>query len=239
MKIPMKYLLIAIAVFVLALFFGGWYWGAKRANDASEVVQTALKHELTSITVQLNDKEYSLIKAEQEIITQKELIKQGELSKKELKVLNIKQANEISKLKFQIDTLLKDVDHSGQIVIVHDTITKEPKNAMLLPFAFGKSDEWLDLKGRFDENGKLGIALKMNIAVDVISGYEKKTKTPTVNVLSDNPYLNTIAIRSYKTDTPKPKKFGLGVIGGYGIATKTGTFSPFVGVGASWTPIRF
>jgi hypothetical protein len=238
--IKTKYYVIAILTLTLALFFGGWWYGAKRANDDAEVAQTALKHEITTLTVQLNDTEYTLTKTEQELISERELRKQDIFEKKELKALNLKQVNEISKLQFRIDTLLEDVNHTGEIVIIHDTITKEPKNALLLPFTFGKQDEWLDFKGRFDDKGKLAMALKMNVAVDVISGFEKKTGKPTLNVLSDNPYLNTIDIRSWKTDAQKSTRYGLGIQIGYGfILGNPVKTAPYIGVGGSYNFIRF
>lgn len=237
-KIRNSYLFSALLVVFLGLFFGGWYIGASKSNKASRASVDALKQEITKLTVQLDDMEYSLTKAEQTVATQKELIKEGELSRKELKAINIKHVNEISKLKFRIDTLLEDVQHGGQIVVIHDTITKQPKNAILLPFGFQKKDQWLDLKGNFDSSGKLGISLKMDMAVDAVSGKDKTTKQPTLNLLTDNPYLQTISVRSYKVDAEKPKHYGIGVFVGYGIS-KSATLSPLVGAGISYNLIQF
>jgi hypothetical protein len=74
----------------------------------------------------------------------------------------------------------------------------------------------------------------MELSVDVITGIDKTTKKNTVIIKTDNPYLNTIAINSYKTDAPKRKPWGVGAIAGYGL-TLNGTpqMTPFIGVGIS------
>jgi hypothetical protein len=238
-SIKNKYLFGGILVVFLALFGLGWYLGQKKTNNASMVVQNALKQQLSTITIQLNDVEYSLTKSEQIVATQKELVKQGELNRKELKTLNLKQANEISKLKFRIDTLLEDVGHTGQVIVIHDTVTGQPKNCMLLPFTFGRTDEWLDLRGDFNSKGALNISLKMQMAVDVITGYERKTKTPSISILTTNPYIQTVGINSWKTDTPKSQRYGIGAQLGYGFNLKTGILSPYIGVGVHYSLIRF
>jgi hypothetical protein len=240
MTVKIKFVILGTLVLVLAIFFYGWHLGSSKAKKASMVAQTALNHEITTLTVRLNDTEYSLTKAEQEVGNLKKAIKEGLIEKVTLRKLNLKQANEISKLKFQIDTLLKDVDHDGTVVIVHDTITKDPRNALLLPFTFGKVDDWLDFKGNFDEKGKLDMTLKMKVAVDVITGIDKTTKRNTINILSDNIYLTAIDVKSWKTDVVKSKRYGVGLVMGYGlIMDNNPRFSPFLGAGISYNLFRF
>lgn len=246
--IKSKYLVIAVLMALLAIFFGGWYVGSQKVKKASEVAQNALKDTIEKLTVQINDTEYQLTKTEQELITEKELRKQDIIDKETLKALNIKHLNEITKLRLRIDTLVEDVIHNGQIIIVQNNrinsladsviANKTDQKAILLPFSFYKQDKWLDLKGNFDNNGKLGIALKLDsIDVDVISSIDKKSKKNTINILTDCPYVQTIGVRSYKTDVIKPKRYGLGLQAGYGI-TNSG-LSPYVGVGISYNLILF
>ena len=53
-----------------------------------------------------------------------------------------------------------------------------------------------------------------------------------------NPYSETTDLRTYQVTVPKQKKFGVGIIAGYGVG---GSLAPslIVGVGVSWTPIKF
>lgn len=238
-KISSKYLAIAVLVALLAIFFGGWYVGSQKVKKVSNATENALKDTIEKLTVQINDTEYQLTKTEQELITEKDLRKQDIIDKETLKALNTKHVKEISKLKFRIDTLLEDVSHTGHIIPI-DTVFVDniPHNAILLPFSFAKKDKWLDLKGNFDDKGKLGIALKLDsIDVDVISSIDRKSKKNTINILTDCPYIQTIGVRSYKTDVEKTKRYNISLQIGYGITKES--LSPYVGIGAGYSLIRF
>lgn len=246
-NIKSKYLFAAILIALCGIFFGGWYIGAQKVKTASSATQNALKDTIEKLTVQINDTEYTLTRTEQELITEKELRKRDILEKKDLKALSLKQANEISRLKLRIDTLLEDIKHNGQIIVVQnsrinslaDSVVannKPTQKAILLPFTFAKKDQWLDLKGMFDDNGKLGIDLKMDMDVDVITGVAK-TKERNVNVLTDSPYIGVINVKSYKTDVQKPKRMGIGAVVGYGVCRNG--LSPYIGIGLSYNVIRF
>lgn len=245
-QIKTRYLFLAALIAILAIFFGGMYLGATKDKNALNTTIEAQKQEIQRLSVQINDTEYQVTKVEQELMTEKELRKRDIFEKKELKALNLKQANEITKLKFRIDTLLEDVEHNGQIIDILDSqisnkdsvIAKNTttQKAIRLPFEFNKTDKWMSLKGRFNEEGKLGIDLSMGIEVNAVSGIDKNKK-PILNLYTDNPYLRTISIASYKTDVPKPKKYGIGVSAGYAIC-RSG-LSPFVGVGLSYNIISF
>ena len=247
MAITIKTRTIAIGV-ILSLFltfFGGWYYGYSKEKKRSETAQNSLRNEIERLTVEINDTEYHLTRTEQELITERQLRKQDVIDKETLKALNIKQTNEITKLKLRIDTLLKDVEHNGEIIVVQNARMDSlgivqptvAQKAIKLPFRFEMSDTWLKLKGDFDENGKLGVALKMDVSVDLITGINKKTKAPTASLMTDNPYIKTINIRSYKTDTPKPRRYGIGAVVGWGVTNEG--FSPFVGVGLSYNLLTF
>lgn len=237
MKIGTKYLIITLAIVGLSIFFGGWYIGVKKVKTASEVSESTLKDTIQKLHVQINDTEYTLTKTEQELITERRLRKQDIIDKETLRALNTKHVNEISKLKFRIDTLLEDVDHTGHIIHI-DTVFVDSmqQNAILLPFTFTKQDQWLDLKGRFNEEGKLGIDLKMDMDIDVVTGIAK-TGERTVNILTDNPYVGVIGVRSYKTDTFVPKRWGIGPSIGYAVCRNG--MSPFVGISLNYNLIEF
>ena len=236
-NIKSKYLVIAILIALCGIFFGGWYVGAKKVKTASEASESALRDTIWKLHVQINDTEYTLTKTEQELISERQLRKQDIIDKETLKAINVKHVTEISKLKLRIDTLLEDIGHNGTIITVDTVFVSDSTHkAILLPFMFAKTDKWLDLKGRFDDNGKLGIDLKMGVDVDVVAGIAK-TGERTVNILTDNPYIQTIGVRSYKTDVFVPKRWGIGPSLGYAVCRNG--LSPFVGIGLSYSLIQF
>ncbi len=249
LNIPTKYLATAILMALLGILALGWYLGAAKEKKVTDEVRSTLKRELQSYVVQLNDAEYNVTKVEQKLATERELRKQDVIDKETLRKLNIKNVNEISKLKLRIDTLLEDVNHNGQIIeILNSQIANKDsvasnnattQKAILLPFDFQKKDQWLDLIGKFNRQGILNISLTMDVAVDAISGFDRTGK-PTLNLLTDNKYIDVIDIKSYKTDVPKSKKYGIGIFAGYGINTKHPSEpAVVVGAGISYNPICF
>ena len=76
------------------------------------------------------------------------------------------------------------------------------------------------------------------MALDVWTGYQKKEKTPSVIITTDNPYIKTLSLSSIRFDMPKPKRYGIGFQFGYGI-TREFKLSPYAGVGLSYNIIRF
>ncbi len=239
-----KYIFIAILTAFLALFFFGWHLGSSRQRNALNSTVDSLKFEINNYKAQLHGKTVYISQVEQELATQRELIKKGELEKAELRTLNIKKVNEIARLNLTIDTLLTRVEHNGNIVSVLtekiDSLSKQPisvkKNALLLPFSFSKRDAWLDLWGEFNETGDLNVSLEMAVGLDAISGTDKGS-TPKLSVITSNPYIHPLTIESYSTSVVRKKRFGIGFQVGYGV-TKDG-LSPYIGAGLSYNPIRF
>ena len=202
----------------------------------------ALNKEVTRTTVELNNTKLYVTSIEQELETVKQAKDAGDVTNKELRALNIKQLNEISRIKAQIDTLIPNIPNNGKIIIVHDTIKSgylgfQDRNAYVLPFGFNKTDKWMTLAGEFDAQGKLGISLKMDVPIDVWTGISKETKKPTANVSTFNPYIRVMSINSIKMDTYIPKKFTVSIFAGYGVC-KTG-LSPVVAIGCGRTIFGF
>jgi hypothetical protein len=214
-----------ILALLLITLGGGWYWGHLQGDRALNSLKSALNDTISHYVVKINNNTVYIAQVEQEILSQREVIKQGEISRKELRTLNLKQASEINRLKFRIDTLLTDVSHNGKIISVltekidslsNDTIIVK-KNAILLPFNFTKTDQWLKLDGTFNNVGKLDISLSLVADVNVYTGWDKTLKSYKSVVTSDSPYLQTIGIKSFKLDLPKVKKYGLSIQTGYGV----------------------
>jgi hypothetical protein len=246
-SIKSKYIVGIILGLFLALFIAGWYVGARKERKARQEEITASKFKLAKKTIELNEMAVYLTQAEQALATEKELVKAGVIEREALRKLNIKYLNEISRLVLQIDTLMTDISHNGQIITIqqntidsltHQTVSVK-KNVILLPFEFVRADEFLSLKGAFDKDGKLDIGLKMDVPIDVITGISKETKKPFVNVTTPNSYIDVISIKSYSTDVSKPKRIGIGAQVGYGISlNKEPVLAPYIGLGISYNFIR-
>jgi hypothetical protein len=239
MKLKVKFLIGGIIIAVALIFFYGWHLGRKKGDSATEALKNTLNKEIARLTISLDDKTTYVAKVEQELKTEKQARKDGDISRKELRALNLKQTDEISRLKLRIDTLLEDVAHNGQIVHVDTVlINGKPSNAILLPFEFNKTDQWLTLNGKFNSQGKLDMSLKMNLSLDVYTGIDKTTKKYTTLITTDTPYIGVIGIKSQKYDLPKDKKYNVSLFVGYGL-TKKLEGSPVIAVGVGKTLFKF
>lgn len=235
-----KYVVIGVFALLVGVFTLGWYLSMSRERKSSAMYESHIKDSIIAYKIVIDHLTYYVAEANQTITTQKELLKQGEITKEELRKLNLKQAGEISKLRFRIDTLLKSVGHTGQVVYINcDSTKKEPSPAILLPFEFAKKDKWLSLTGTFDTKGKLDIDLFMSVDVKVYTGLTKEKK-PVCIVTSTNEYLHPINVVSYKTDAVKAKKMGIGIQAGYGMTlNEKPQLQPYIGIGVSRNIIRW
>ena len=64
------------------------------------------------------------------------------------------------------------------------------------------------------------------------------TPKPFAQVKNLNPWSEVDELRTYQVSLPPPKRFGVGVIVGYGLGNN-GQLSPIIGVGMSYNLIRF
>lgn len=246
-KLSTKYLFLVLLIALAGLFTLGWYLGHKKAVNASRDTVGALKQEIIKYQEIINGKTVYIAQVEQELQTQRELIKSGELERKELKALNLKKANEISRLNLQIDTLLTHVEHNGKIISVlidkvdslTNETTQEEYNAVILPFKFQKKDNWLDFRGELNEDADLSIDMKMKVGVDVITGVDKKGKN-TISVITNCPYVKPLSVSSFKTDTSPTKRIGIGIQVGWGVCLQNPIkTNPYIGVGISYNLFQF
>jgi hypothetical protein len=238
MKIQVKYIILIAFLTILAILFIGYRIGRHTGESAYNANLHALNGEITRLTVELGDKTLYVAKVEQELLTAKEAKKAGDITNKELRALNLKQVNEISRLNLKIDTLLSGVSHTGDIIITKpDSVGNIPQYAIKLPFSFTKKDQWLNLTGMFNSVGKLDLSLKLDFNGDLYVGIDKTTKKNTALFTTNCPYINTIKFESIKFDLPSVKKYGIGLQIGYGMS-KTG-LAPYVGIGLSYNLIRW
>jgi len=241
MTIKTRYIISTVFVAILAIFIIGGLMGYKRGKSASTPLINALTDQIVKYEVELKNSKLYVAEKEQELLSVREAKRQGDLTNEELRKLNIKQAKELTRLKLQVDTLLEDIDHTGQVIYVDRIVKDSLQKAIKLPFTFQKKDEWLDLKGSFNNDAKLDIALKVNANVDVWVVQKKREKTPSVLITTTNPYIGVIGIQSQKYDIQRKKRFGLGGLFGYGInLTGQGQVNyPFIGVGLSYDFLQF
>lgn len=251
LKIKNKYVFIAVLLLALTIFGFGGYLGMSGQRSKRLSDETAYKEEIKRYKLRIGQDSLYVVQANQTIASQRELIKQGEIDRETLRKLNIKHLNEISKLKLQIDTLLEDVQHNGQVVDILDSqianlndslqnVSYKKRKAILLPFEFYHYDAWMpdSLKGSFDKNGKLSIRFGLVADIRLISAIDKTTKKNTYTVLTDCPYIGVLSVTSFKTDVPKPKRYSIGLQVGYGV-NKNFELSPYVGIGLTRSIIRF
>ena len=244
-KLPTKYLFLSLLVVFAGLFTLGWYLGHKRADNASAPQIGALNAKIKTYEVMLHDSKLYVAEKTQELTTLKKMIADGSIEKAELRALNLKKTHEITRLNFRIDTLLAGVSHDGDITsIIRDGMEAEDntvpvldQKAIKLPFTFTQKDDYLNLRGDFDANGKLDVTLGMKIPVSVITGIGKDKK-PSCVVTTPNKYVTVISLESYKTDVPRIKRYGVGIQAGYGLQ-KDFKLTPYLGLGVSYNFIRF
>lgn len=96
--------------------------------------------------------------------------------------------------------------------------------------SFSKTDPFYSINGLSEQNGITINSIKIpNILSFVQDG-------KTIRVTNSNPYIQTTGLDSY-TLKEKPKRWGLGFYGGYGIGSNG--LSPQIGVGITYDLIRF
>jgi hypothetical protein len=173
------------------------------------------------------------------VISQKQALQTGLLEREAMRKLHLKTVNELTKMELTLELVRDSVKHNGQIITIHDTLFKE-KNAILLPFDFYEKNKFLDFSGRFDNNGKMSFNLKAPINLDVYTGIEKRTRKAITTITIDNPYVVINEIKSVKLDLPRPKKYGIGIVVGYGVTSKRPMEpSVLIGVGLSYNLLSF
>jgi hypothetical protein len=239
--IKTKWIILAICIVALVLFFGGWLVGTSVANRASRVLISGKDKQLDSMYIVLKDRQFYAYEIEQDILTLKDAINRGLVEKETLKALNLKYISEVTTLKGQVRILKDSIEHNGNVIIIQpcDT-TLPPKPAIELPFSFKEHNKWYQLDGTFNNTGKLNVLLTVPLEIDVYTGYNKTSKEYQAIVTTDNPNVIFNGVRSLKLDLKNPPKYNVSIFLGYGMSVqKNPTLSPFIGVGVGRSLIRF
>lgn len=231
-----KYLLVGLIIALLGVFLFGQWSGRKKGDRASTALIRALRDTIRTERINIAGVEQTAYNMSQIVVTQKQAIQSGLLEREAMRKLHLKAVNELTKAQLTINILRDSVKHNGQIITIRDTVFKE-RNAILLPFNFGDTTKYVTFGGKFNEKGVMSYGLSVPVELKVYSGIEKRTYKPIVTITSSNPLVQITDIESIKMDSFKPKKWSVGIQGGYGV-TKDG-LSPYVGIGISRSILRF
>ncbi len=231
-----KYVIALVLALTLALFLFGYTVGRSKGYSALNQADSLFQTEISKYKATIDGLEYKVSEKEQVVMSQREAIRKGELSREEMRKLDVKRVADITRLEAMIDTLLT-IPPNTKVVYV-DTCTGIPRPAMLLPFSFEKKDKWFSLTGEYNVKGSLQIGLKMSIPLDIIGGVDRDSKKYKVVVTTPNPYIDVLSINSQKLDVPKVHKWGMGFMVGYGTSFTQPKLSPFIGFGLTRNLIR-
>lgn len=200
MKNRMKQKIIVVLIILtafLAVYFAGGINArrdVKRLTEAIRDVNEANFTKVLSYQVEIDGYKRRVSEQKQVILTQKEAIKTGLISKEKYKKLYLKEISNVVDLTATIKILSDSLKHTGKIVYIE----KDSLPCMLLPFTFGEKNEFLDLKGGFDFKGKMNYDLTMFVPLDITIGIKRKSQIPTVSVFSGCPYVTDFEIKSVK-----------------------------------------
>lgn len=237
MTIKVKILILVAISVVAALFVSGYILGRKKGDNTSQTTIAVLKDEISRYSITMGDLTLQVAEKEQVILTQREAIRKGNITREEMRKLDMKRVAEITRLNMRIDTLLQ-ISSDTEVVFI-DTCSGIPKPALLLPYTWSKKDEWLTLKDSCDIKGVNHVSLSMDVPLSLFGAVDKETKKYKVVATTPNRYVKFTEINSDKLDVQRDKKWGIGVIGGYGTSLSAPKLVPFIGIGVSRNLIRF
>lgn len=237
-EIKTKHIIIGVITALVVTFIGGWLLGRLARDNASTAIIGGQNDIITTYEYQIGDMQRRAAEKDAIIQSQREALRQGVILQEELKALKLKYVRDLTRINGKVEILLDSIAQFHPVVI--PCPPDELYHPVLyLPLAWRDTTEFYDVSGLFDEDGKLSVAIKIPLSMDVWTGYDKKTKKIKAVLTYDNPYLKTIDIKSVVMDVGKPRHFGIGVIGGYGFGWGSYKPVPIIGVGLSYNIIQF
>jgi len=228
-----NYIIIFLVLCVFAILYFGWRSYSSKLRSVAESNIVALNDTIKHYQIEIDKQKLEVFEKNALILSQKDAIQAGLLDRDALRKINIEQASELTKIRALVSVIRDSVSHTG--IVIKDTAWITPKYSILLPFSFSDSTKFINLKGYFNQSGKLIYSLKVPVNLDVYTGY--KDKVLKTSIVTDNPYISIQDITTIKMDSPKIKKFGIGIFTGYGISS--GGLSPVIGVGINYNIFTF
>lgn len=225
--------IICLVLGVFAILYFGWRSYSSKLRSVAESNIVALNDTVKHYQIEIDKQKLEVFEKNALILSQKDAIQAGLLDRDALRKINIEQASELTKIRALVSIVRDSVSHTG--IVIKDTAWINPKYSILIPFSFSDSTKFINLKGYFNQSGKLSYSLKVPVNLDVYTGY--KDKVLKTSIVTDNPYIFIQDITTVKMDFPKSKKFGIGIFTGYGISS--GGLSPVIGIGISYDFFHF
>jgi hypothetical protein len=142
--IKTRNIILACVVLISGIFVFGWYLGIQKNKRATQGLITAQDTVINRFATEINNLTVYVSQKRQEVTTLQGALKNSELTREELRKLNISHLQEITRLKLKIDTLIDSIPNTG--VVIRDTCLATDQAAIILPFSFQKSDRWIDRK---------------------------------------------------------------------------------------------
>ena len=240
-QIKNRTLIIGLLIAFGVTFLGGFILGRRDRNHTSDTIINGLNDVMRTYIYRIDGLQKEVAEKNSIIVTQKQALKEGLIIKEELRKLKIKHLNEVTHLDTEVRILLDSIAYIQSNPPTNNPCPPEEIDhpVLYLPLAFKEQNSYLDLKGEFNEDGKLSMDIKIPLSVDVWTGYDKKTKMYKAVLTYDNPYLKTIDINSVKMEWTKVSRFGVALIGGYGFGWGNKKPTPVLGVGIAYNLIRF
>ena len=208
MKIEIKLYKVFIAIIVLIGVIVGFIVvrDIKHRNERDRLSNSLymLQDTVKTYHILVNGQREILAEQRTVIMSQKDAIANGILEVERLKAANIKQVNENTYLKAQIQ-VLKDslaLPDSSQVIYVTDS-TGVDFPYLKLPTGMFYEDEWIGLGVTVFEDVTWSFNLKMGFDMNITTGYEKTglfRKEPIATVAYANPYMDVVNIQSVRIE---------------------------------------
>jgi len=239
-EIKTRHIIIGVLIALFVAFGAGWLLGRLARNETSNSIINGLNQTMRIYEYRIGGMLRQAREKDALIMSQRQALKEGLILKEELRLLKIKHLNEVTHLETSVDILLDSIAYIQANPPVNPPCPPDENHPVLyLPLAFHETNEYLNLQGLFDENGKLSMDIKLPLSMDVWTGFDKKTKKYKAVLTYENPYVQTIDIRNVKMEWSKVSRFGIGVIGGYGVSWGNLKPQPIIGIGIAYNVIRF
>lgn len=211
------YLIIAGLLFLLIR-------QCSETRESNEINETTVAYLTDSISYYKNEIG--------QIIAEKSALK-GE--KAELEILLSNTSGKLADLTEKFN----NIDNAGEIETIVEIDTLEIRYTDTIGYVFSrdwaKNDKWYHISGKSTQKGVTIEKLTIPNTLSFVVG--EKDGNYRIEAVNSNPYITTTGLDAYSLSVPK-KRFGISLYAGMGISENF-TFAPQIGVGVTWTFIRF
>lgn len=203
MKIPIKYVLLALIV-ILSMVY---YAGRVSVHPKIDRLSTALKSMNDSIAykdIVINGYKATVAEKDALVLTYKEALEAEMISRAEMRRMHIKELKSKTSVISRLETTLDSIRHTGVVVydtiVIKDSVVSVP--SIRLPFDFEKKTQYTTLTGSFNQEGIMSAKVETSVPLDIYVGIKRGSKDATVMVGSKNPDLRTVYISSLSIAPP-------------------------------------